>query len=198
MATSVVQARAHVFASRLFLKVKLEQIHKNHYICKMSNNRFRFKKPYIRVSVGNGAMIADFFTDKKRAEGNYLHIYTPNGVFSQKVTGYPFGYLLTAVKQGNEKEVEAYCIMLWRITQEIYQDLGFCQDIIKAINKRDKRLMKEAKRKSESVTDAEEMANQAFMEDVVAEQSMSKKELKAKREADRAMMREMLNEERES
>ena len=35
------------------------------------------------------------------------------------------------------------------------------------------------------------------MEDIVSEQGMSKKELKAKREADKEMMKEILNEDKE-
>lgn len=153
-------------------------------------------KPRYSVNVGNGAFVADFYVDEKRAdvEHNYLHIHTPNHVFEQKIVGYPYGYLLAAVSKGNEEEVHNYCILLWRITQEIYQDIGFANDIIKAINKRDKRLMKQAEKKAVAVTDSEEMAAQAFMEDIASESGMSKKELKAKREADKAEMRAILNE----
>lgn len=153
-------------------------------------------KPRYSVNVGNGAFVADFYVDEKRAdvEHNYLHIHTPNHVFDQKIVGYPYGYLLAAVSKGNEEEVHNYCILLWRITQEIYQDIGFANDIIKAINKRDKRLMKQAEKKAVAVTDSEEMAAQAFMEDIASESGMSKKELKAKREADKAEMRAILNE----
>lgn len=153
-------------------------------------------KPRYSVNVGNGAFVADFYVDEKRAdvEHNYLHIHTPNHVFDQKIVGYPYGYLLAAVSKGNEEEVHNYCILLWRITQEIYQDIGFANDIIKAINKRDKRLMKQAEKKAVAVTDSEEMAAQAFMEDIASESGMSKKELKAKRESDKAEMRAILNE----
>lgn len=153
-------------------------------------------KPKYHIEIGNGAFIADFYVDEKNPDvkHNYLHIYAPNGVFEQKVVGYPFGYLLAAVSQGNEEELHSYCVMLWRITQEIYQDLGFAQDIIKAINKRDKRLMKQAEREAAKVSEAEEMASQAFMEDVASESGMSKKELKAKRKADKELMRALLNE----
>ena len=85
--------------------------------------------------------------------------------------------------------------MLWRVTQEIYQDLGFCQDIIKAINKRDKRLMKEAERNAAKVSEAEEMASQAFMEDVVAYAEASPKERKRMSKESRKEMKQILNED---
>lgn len=153
-------------------------------------------KPKYHIEIGNGAFIADFYVDEKNPDvkHNYLHIYASNGVFEQKVVGYPFGYLLAAVSQGNEKEVNGYCMMLWRVTQEIYQDAGFANDIIRAINKRDKRLIKQAEKEAAKVSEAEEMASQAFMEDIASESGMSKKELKAKRKADKELMRELLNE----
>lgn len=153
-------------------------------------------KPRYSVNVGNGAFIADFYVDEKHpdVEHNYLHIHTHNHVFEQKIVGYPYGYLLAAVSQGNEEEVHNYCVVLWRVTQEIYQDAGLANDILRAFAKYDKRLMKQAEKNAAAVTDSEEMASQAFMEDIASEQGMSGKELKAKREADKELMREVLNE----
>lgn len=153
-------------------------------------------KPRYSVNVGNGVFVADFYVDEKHPdwEYNYLHIHTPNHVFEQRIVGYPYGYLLAAVSRGNEEEVHNFCLLLWRITQEIYQDPGLANDILRAFAKYDKRLMKQAETNAKKVTDAEETASQAFMEDIVSEQGMSKKELKAKREADKAEMRAILNE----
>lgn len=153
-------------------------------------------KPRYSVNVGGNAFIADFYVDEKHpdVEHNYLHIHTPNNVFEQKIVGYPYGYLLAAVSQGNDEEVHNYCVVLWRVTQEIYQDPGLANDILRAFAKYDKRLMKQAEKNAAAVTDSEEMASQAFMEDIASESGMSKKELKAKREADRQMMKEVLNE----
>lgn len=156
-------------------------------------------KPRYSVDVGNGAFIADFYVDEKRAdvEHNYLHIHTPNHVFEQKIVGYPYGYLLAAVSQGNEEEIHSYCTVLWRVTQEIYQDAGLANDILRAFAKYDKRLMKQAEKNAAAITPEAEQASQALMEDIVSESGMSKKELKAKREADKAEMRAILNEDKE-
>lgn len=153
-------------------------------------------KPRYSVNVGNGAFVADFFVDERHPdmEHNYLHIHTPNNVFEQKVVGYPYGYLLAAVSQGNEEEVHNYCVVLWRVTQEIYQDAGLANDILRTFAKYDKSLMKQAEKNADAVTPEAEQASQAFMDDIVSEQGMSKKELKAKREADRQMMKEVMTE----
>lgn len=153
-------------------------------------------KPRYSVNVGNGAFFADFYVDEKRpdVEHNYLHIHTPNHVFEQKIVGYPYGYLLAAVSQGNEEEVHNYCVVLWRVTQEVYQDAGLANDILRAFAKYDKRLMKQAEKNAAAVTDSEDMASAAFMESVIERSQMSKKEAKAASEADKELMREILNE----
>ena len=154
-------------------------------------------KPKYHIEIGGGAFIADFFVDEKHpdVEHNYLHIHTPNKVFEQRVVGYPYGYLLVAVSQGNEEEVHSYCVMLWRVTQEIYQDAGFANDIIRAITKRDKRLMKQAEKEAAKVSEAEEMASQAFMENVIAFADASPKERKRMSKESRKEMKQILNED---
>ena len=156
-------------------------------------------KPKYHIEIGNGAFIADFYVDEKHpdVEHNYLHIHTPNKVFEQRVVGYPYGYLLAAVSQGNEEEVHGYCVMLWRVTQEIYQDAGFANDIIRAINKRDKRLTKQAEKEAAKVSEAEEMASQAFMEDVVAYAEASPKERKRISKESRKEIKQILNEDKD-
>ncbi|WP_305156204.1 hypothetical protein [uncultured Muribaculum sp.] len=154
-------------------------------------------KPKHHLEIGNGAFIADFYVDEKNpdVEHNYLHIYAPNGVFEQKVVGYPYGYLLAAVSQGDENEIHSYCIMLWRITQEIYQDLGFAQDIIKAINKRDKRLMKQAEKEAAKVSEAEEMASDALMREAIERgKPMSRQQRRKMERESRKEMKQILNE----
>lgn len=154
-------------------------------------------KPRYSVDVGNGAFIADFYVDEKRAdvEHNYLHIHTPNHVFEQKIVGYPYGYLLAAVSQGNEEEIHSYCTVLWRMTQEIYQDAGLANDILRAFAKYDKRLMRQAEKNAAAVTPETEQASQAFMEDVAAYADATPKERKKMREEWKDEARAALNEQ---
>lgn len=161
----------------------------------MSKSIFK-KKPYKRIEVGGGVLLADFYVDERNAdvEHNYLHIHTPNHVFEQRVVGYPYGYLLTAVNQGKEEEVHNYCVLLWRVSQEIYQDAGLAADIIKAFGKYDKRLMKRAERSAREVSEAQDDADAALMNDIIAEQGLSKRGLAKKRKADRELLRAVLTE----
>lgn len=157
------------------------------------------QKPYESVSVGNGAFIADFYVDEKNAdvEHNYLHLHTPNRVFDMRVIGYPFGCLLAALKQGKEEEIHSFCVLLWRMTQEIYQDVALANDIVKAFTKRDRRLMRKAERDAKAVTPEQEQADAAFMQEVIKYAEASPKEREEMREADRKLMKEVLDEEKE-
>ncbi len=157
------------------------------------------KRPYKSLEIGGKAFIADFYVDNKKAdaEHNYLHIHTPNNVFEQKVVGYPYVYLLAAVEQGKEEEVHGYCALLWRVTQEIYQDAGLANDILRAFNKHDKRLMKKAEEAAKSVTPEQETADQAFMESVAEYAAATPKRRKEISRADRELLREVLNDNKE-
>lgn len=161
------------------------------------SNRLKLKNaPKHHIEIANGTVIVDFYVNDKDIKKCYMRMYARNGAFDYKIGAcYTYGYLMEAINQGNTRELEAFCILLWRMTQECYQDETLAKDLVTCFNARDERLMKQAEKEAAAVTDSEEMASQAFMEDIASESGMSKKELKAKREADRQMMEAALNEE---
>lgn len=163
------------------------------------SHRLKLKNaPKHHIEIANGAVIVDFYVNDKDIKKCYMRMYARNGAFDYKIGAcYTYGYLMEAINQGNTRELEAFCILLWRMTQECYQDETLAKDLVTCFNARDERLMKQAEKEAAAVTDSEEMASQAFMEDIASESGMSKKELKAKREADRQMMKEILNEDKE-
>lgn len=163
------------------------------------SNRLKLKNaPKHHIEIANGAVIVDFYVNEKDIKKCYMRMYARNGAFDYKIGAcHTYGYLMAAINQGNTRELEAFCILLWRMTQECYQDETLAKDLVTCFNARDERLMRQAEKNAAAVTDSEEMASQAFMEDIASESGMSKKELKAKREADRQMMKEILNEDKE-
>lgn len=160
------------------------------------SNRLKLRNaPKHHIEIANGAVIVDFYVNEKDIKKCYMRMYARNGAFDYKIGAcHTYGYLMAAVNQGNTRELEAFCILLWRMTQECYQDETLAKDLVTCFNARDERLMKQGAEKAKAVTDSEEMASAAFMESVVERSQMSKKELKAKREADKELMREILNE----
>lgn len=158
------------------------------------SNRLKLKNaPKHHIEIANGAVIVDFYVNEKDIKKRYMRMYARNGAFDYKIGAcHTYGYLIAAINQGNTRELEAFCILLWRMTQECYQDETLAKDLVTCFNARDERLMKQAEKNAAAVTDSEEMASQALMEDIVSEQGLSKKELAEKREADKAVMREIL------
>lgn len=161
------------------------------------SNRLKLKNaPKHHIEIANGAVIVDFYVNEKDIKKCYMRMYARNGAFDYKIGAcHTYGYLMAAVNQGNTRELEAFCILLWRMTQECYQDETLAKDLVTCFNARDERLMKQAEKNAAAVTDSEEMASQAFMESVVERSQMSKKEAKAVSEADKELMREILNED---
>lgn len=160
------------------------------------SNRLKLKNaPKHHIEIANGAVIVDFYVNEKDIKKCYMRMYARNGAFDYKIGAcHTYGYLMAAINQGNTRELEAFCILLWRMTQECYQDETLAKDLVTCFNARDERLMKQAEKKAVAVTDSEEMASAAFMESVIERSQMSKKEAQAASEADKAIMREILNE----
>lgn len=160
------------------------------------SNRLKLKNaPKHHIEIANGAVIVDFYVNEKDIKKCYMQMYARNGAFDYKIGAcYTYGYLMEAINQGNTRELEVFCILLWRMTQECYQDQTLAKDLVRCFNARDERLMKQAEENAAAVTPEAEQGAQSFMEDIISEQGMSKKELKAKREADRELMKEVLTE----
>lgn len=160
------------------------------------SNRLKLKNaPKHHIEIANGAVIVDFYVNEKDIKKCYMRMYARNGAFDYKIGAcHTYGYLMAAINQGNTRELEAFCILLWRMTQECYQDETLAKDLVTCFNARDERLMKQVEKNAAAVTDSEEMASAAFMESVIERSQMSKKEAKAASEADKELMREILNE----
>ena len=160
------------------------------------SNRLKLRNaPKHHIEIANGAVIVDFYVNEKDIKKCYMRMYARNGAFDYKIGAcHTYGYLMAAINQGNTRELEAFCILLWRMTQECYQDETLAKDLVTCFNARDERLMKQGAEKAKAVTDAQEQGAQAFMESVVERSQMSKKEAKAASEVDKELMREVLNE----
>jgi hypothetical protein len=152
------------------------------------------RKPTYSIDLGGGAFIAEFYTSKTKTENNYLRIKTLSGVFEHIVRGYTFGYLLAAYKQGNEREILAYCTLIFRLSDQIYQDLGFCQDVIRAITKYDKRLDKQAQARAARVTAEDEQIADIVVRDAVKRAQVKKKDRKKAAKQSRKEIKEAFSE----
>ena len=132
---------------------------------------------------------------KGKVDGTFLKISERNGQWSLTIDGnsHVFGYLLEAAHQGKLEQLEGYARLVWSVSMLLTQDQTLTDDVATALNGWHERMMQKGAEAAEKVTKAEELASRSLMEDIVSEQGLSKKELKAKREADKALMREILN-----
>lgn len=157
--------------------------------------KMKQRKPYLVKEVGEWKFT--FYYKEGSIERTFLSITSTSGIMNMRLGGntHAFGYLLAAAKQGLDNQLAGYATTLYIPAMGITQDQGLCNDVQKAISKWMKRKEAEAKSAAKAVTPEQDMASAALIEDIVSEQGMSKKELKAKREADREMMKAALNEE---
>lgn len=156
--------------------------------------KLKQRKPYLVKEVGEWKFT--FHYKEGSIERTFLSITSTSGIYSMHIGGntHAYGYLLAAAKQGLDNQLAGYITTLFIPAMGITQDQGLCNDVQKAISKWMKRKEAEAKSAAKAVTPEQDMASAAFMEDIASESGMSKKELKAKREADKQMMKEILTE----
>lgn len=147
------------------------------------------RKPMESYEVGGGAFRVEFYSDDKDLRNNYLLITTPSRKFEFRTSGYPMGYLLATARQGKMRELEAYCVLVYRVSEEIYQDSGLANDIIRVFGKRDKRLLKQSETDAGNVSETDEMAAELLMHDAIERARTDGKE-------SRREIREVLRDER--
>lgn len=155
-------------------------------------------KPYKTVE-GCG-FIANFYYKEGNLAKTYLEITAISGVWSMRIAGntHTYGYLLEAANQEKFEQIHGYAAMLFILSQQFTQDQGLTNDVVRGINKWQKRMNAKAREAAKNVSDAEETASHAFMDEVAAYADATPKERKkmrmANKEALRAAMREMDNE----
>lgn len=163
-------------------------------------------KTNLYKSVEVGPYRFNFYRDEKKikkgsVDGTYLKISAirRDEQWSLTIPGnaHVYGYLTVALEQGKTGQLHGYAFILNAVSLLLTQDEQFNADIQKAISAWQERINKTAEQNAAAVTDAQEQAAQAFMEDVVAYAEASPKERKRMSEESRELMREILNEDKE-
>lgn len=159
--------------------------------------KIKQRKPYLVKELGEWKFT--FHYKEGSIEQTFLSITSTSGIMNMRLGGntHAFGYLLAAAKQERIDQLQGYIVSLFIPAMAMTQDQELTSGVQKAIVEWQKRKEAEGAEKAKTVTDSDEMASQVFVKDIVSEQGMSKKELKAKREADKAEMRAILNEDKD-
>ena len=151
------------------------------------------RTPYKSIEFRDGLIRVDFYFKPNSARHTYVLISTANNVFNLKLDGrlYAYGYLLAALEQGKTEQIEGYAMTMWQVATGIVQEQGFCDDVQRAINKRVKRIFKQAEREAKQHNDAKEEYDSAIM-DAIIDASEDKRSRKQRVKE----MREVLNEDK--
>lgn len=159
--------------------------------------KIKQRKPYLVKEVGEWKFT--FHYKEGSIERTFLSITSTSGIMNMRLGGntHAFGYLLAAAKQERIDQLQGYIVSLFIPAMAMTQDQELTSGVQKAIVGWQKRKEAEGAEKAKAVTPEQDMASAALMEDITSESGMSKKELKAKREADKAEMRAVLNEDKE-
>lgn len=161
------------------------------------------KRPKYHFFFGNesvGGFNVDFYMNENKVEDCYVHIHGKSiakGIFDVKFNGYSYGYLMESARQGITGNIEGFCTMLYAIVNQVYADEGLCNDLIKAVQKYQKRLLKRAEKEAANVTEAQNEADTAFMQSVVEFAEADPKRRKEIQAEDRAILKDVLSEKGE-
>lgn len=150
------------------------------------------RTPYKSVEFKDGLIKVDFYFKPNSARHTYMLVSTNDDVLNFKIDGrmYAYGYLLAALEQGKTQQIEGYVMTVWQVMTGIVQEQGFCDDVQRAINKRIKRLIKQAESLAREHNEYKEALDTSVMEAII-DASQDKRSKKARVKE----MRELLNEE---
>lgn len=99
-----------------------------------------------------------------------------------------YGYLFSAMEQGKSEQVHGYCVTLYMLATTL--DQGLINDVQKSINKYMKRMDKQSESEAKAVTEEQEMADEALMNEAI-ERGALKGDKKAEKRAAKESQEEM-------
>lgn len=156
--------------------------------------KMKQRKPYLVKEVGEWKFT--FHYKEGSIERTFLSITSTSGIMNMRLGGntHAYGYLLAAAQQGLDNQLVGYATTLFIPAMAMTQDQELTSGVQKAIVEWQKRKEAEGAEKAKAVTDSEEMASLAFMEDVAAYADATPKERKKMREEWKDEARAALNE----
>lgn len=153
----------------------------------------RKQKPIKTVEVGPYEF--DFYFKNGSAKRTYLEIKCGEvAMFRIDGRTHAYGYLLAAAEKGYNEQLHGYAVILYQLATSLTKDQTLVDEVVAAINESVKRKMAEGAEKAAEVTEAQEAADKALMEEVIAEAEMTEAERKENREAFKESIRNIIEE----
>lgn len=154
----------------------------------------KFRKPYLVKEVGEWKFT--FHYKEGSIEKTFLSITSDSGMFNCRIGGRNEAYyfLLHVAMKDDIPVLHDYVTRLYHLAT-VWNDTELAKDVNTAIDNWHERVNAKAVEKAAAVNDSEEMASQAFMEDVAAYAEASPKERKRMSKESREEMKHILNED---
>lgn len=154
----------------------------------------KFRKPYLVKEVGEWKFT--FHYKEGSIEKTFLSITSDSGMFNCRIGGRNEAYyfLLHVAMKDDIPVLHDYVTRLYHLAT-VWNDTELAKDVNTAIDSWHERVNAKAVEKAAAVNDSEEMASQAFMEDVAAYAEASPKERKRMSKESREEMKHILNED---
>lgn len=152
------------------------------------------RKPYLVKEVGEWKFT--FHYKEGSIEKTFLSITSDSGMFNCRIGGRNEAYyfLLHVAMKDDIPVLHDYVTRLYHLAT-VWNDTALAKDVNTAINNWRERVSAKGAEKAKAVTEHEELASQAFMEDVVAYAEASPKERKRMSEESQKEMKRILNED---
>ena len=158
--------------------------------------KIKQRKPYLVKEVGEWKFT--FHYKEGSIERTFLSITSTSGIFNCRIGGRNEAYyFLLHVAMKDDIPVLHDYITRVACLASIWDDTKLASEVNNALNDWHKRRDAKGAEKAKAVTDSEEMASQAFMEDIAAYADATPKERKKMREEWKDEARAALNEDKE-
>lgn len=148
-------------------------------------------------SVGVGEWDFDFYFSENDLNKSYLEVKSTDGQFQIRIpaNSHTYGYLLEAANQELYEQLHGWIAMVYAVSMLTTTDQGFSDGIHKEIIKWHKRMLKKAEKEAKATTEEQLQADEAFMQSVVEESTMSADELKERRKEEKEVLKQILKEQ---
>ena len=164
---------------------------------KFSRKNQEHQEPMYHFEFGSGELksfIVDFYFQEDEPQKCYLEISTISGIFNLKLQGIAYGYLLESARQGKEENIHGFCAMMYLITDRVFSDEGFADDLIRACNKYQNRMFKKATELAKKATKKDEDASKIIMDSVIERANMNKRQSKKASKIERELAKDVIDE----
>ena len=137
------------------------------------------RKNNIRKVAKVGAFECEYYENPTKISTSAITFRTPDKElpFLLKVSGHTAGYLRQSIKQGNDKELQGFAMLMYTVANSAYVDDEFAKDITNAVGNLLKRLNDEAKSKAEAITKEEDDLNAQIINSAIERGHMSAEEI---------------------